>query len=99
MKVRKSKYTHVTNSIPPGTARYCPPEYFEKGEYYGKQATVWSLGVLLFLMGLYPDSCDIGLMDADIWYPAGLLRWLEQKKVLLWIMHGSLPFLQLREQV
>lgn len=70
--MRKSKYTH-DKILPPGTARYCPPEYFEKGEYYGKQATVWSLGVLVFVMitSLYPDSCDIGLMDADAWFQPG----------------------------
>ncbi|XP_073683958.1 serine/threonine-protein kinase pim-2-like [Garra rufa] len=56
-----------------GTARYCPPEYFEKGEYYGKQATVWSLGVLLFRMitSLFPESSDISLMDTDIWLQPG----------------------------
>ncbi|XP_067279630.1 serine/threonine-protein kinase pim-1-like [Pseudorasbora parva] len=56
-----------------GTKRYCPPEYFEKGEYYGKQATVWSLGVLLFTMitSLFPDSSDIELMDADVWFQPG----------------------------
>ncbi|ROL48044.1 Serine/threonine-protein kinase pim-2 [Anabarilius grahami] len=56
-----------------GTARYCPPEYFTKGEYHAKQATVWSLGVLLFAMitSLYPDSSDINLMDADIWFQPG----------------------------
>ncbi|KAL1264100.1 hypothetical protein QQF64_004455 [Cirrhinus molitorella] len=39
------------------------------GEYYGKQATVWSLGVLLFRMitGLFPENSDISLMDTDIW--------------------------------
>ncbi|XP_051734848.1 serine/threonine-protein kinase pim-2-like [Ctenopharyngodon idella] len=56
-----------------GTARYCPPEYFKKGEYHAKQATVWSLGVLLFAMitSLYPDSSDINLIDADIWFQPG----------------------------
>ncbi|RXN13001.1 serine threonine- kinase pim-1-like protein [Labeo rohita] len=52
-----------------GTANFCPPEYFTKGEYHGKQATVWSLGVLLFNMmtNRYPYSSDIKLMDADVW--------------------------------
>ncbi|KAF4103808.1 hypothetical protein G5714_014795 [Onychostoma macrolepis] len=46
---------------------------FEKGEYYEKQATVWSLGVLLFRMitSLFPDSSDIGWMDADVWFQPG----------------------------
>ncbi|KAI7808982.1 putative serine/threonine-protein kinase pim-1-like, partial [Triplophysa rosa] len=33
-----------------GTRMYTCPEYFETGEYYGKPATVYSLGVLLFVM-------------------------------------------------
>ncbi|RXN24392.1 serine threonine- kinase pim-1-like protein [Labeo rohita] len=52
-----------------GTANFCPPEYFTKGEYHGKQATVWSLGVLLFNMmtNRYPYSSDTKLMDAGVW--------------------------------
>ncbi|TRY54474.1 hypothetical protein DNTS_009189 [Danionella cerebrum] len=30
------------------TAVYCPPEFFIDGKYFGKPATVYSLGVLLF---------------------------------------------------
>ncbi|KAL0162494.1 hypothetical protein M9458_041890, partial [Cirrhinus mrigala] len=53
---------------------YCPPEYFEKGEYHGKQATVWSLGVLVFRMitSLFPESGDISKMDTDIWSKPGV---------------------------
>ncbi|CAM4534963.1 unnamed protein product [Leuciscus chuanchicus] len=56
-----------------GTARYCPPEYLEKGKYFAKQATVWSLGVLLFAMitGHFPNSRDIALMDPDVWFEPG----------------------------
>ena len=33
-----------------GTNEYCPPEFFDAGEYDGKQATVWQLGILLVEM-------------------------------------------------
>ena len=33
-----------------GTHLYAPPEWLEVGEYRGEQATVWSLGVLAFVM-------------------------------------------------
>lgn len=52
---------------------YCPPEYFEKDEYHGKQAMVWSPGVLLFasITRFFPDSSNISLMDADVWFQQG----------------------------
>ncbi|XP_021322142.2 serine/threonine-protein kinase pim-3 [Danio rerio] len=56
-----------------GTERYCPPEFIEMGEYHGKAATVWSLGVLLFRMitSFFPDCSDIAYMDVNIWFQTG----------------------------
>ncbi|KAK7156836.1 hypothetical protein R3I94_006775 [Phoxinus phoxinus] len=44
-----------------GTDLYCPPKYRAKGDFHGKAATVWSLGILLFriLCGYFPDSYDL----------------------------------------
>ncbi|KAJ8001606.1 hypothetical protein DPEC_G00171230 [Dallia pectoralis] len=33
-----------------GTLRYCPPEMLINGTYNGDEATVWSLGILLYLL-------------------------------------------------
>uniref|UniRef100_A0A673MPN8 non-specific serine/threonine protein kinase n=1 Tax=Sinocyclocheilus rhinocerous TaxID=307959 RepID=A0A673MPN8_9TELE len=33
---------------------YCPPEYYMTGKYHGEPATVWSLGILMFVMRLTP---------------------------------------------
>ncbi|TRY64571.1 hypothetical protein DNTS_033870 [Danionella cerebrum] len=43
-----------------GTAVYCPPEFFNVGKYFGKPATVYSLGVLLFYLvcGHFPKNKD-----------------------------------------
>ncbi|TRY69697.1 hypothetical protein DNTS_008907 [Danionella cerebrum] len=39
---------------------YCPPEFFNEGKYFGKPATVYSLGVLLFYLvcGHFPKNKD-----------------------------------------
>ncbi|KAK7147694.1 hypothetical protein R3I94_010269 [Phoxinus phoxinus] len=57
-----------------GTDQYCPPEYEEKGEYNGKPATVWSLGVLLFALvcGDYPNTDDLRMINSNNYSKAGL---------------------------
>ncbi|KAK9971546.1 hypothetical protein ABG768_024908 [Culter alburnus] len=60
--------------FPPGTMMYCPPEYRMKGEFHGKPATVWTLGILLFRMlcGHFPDTSDLYKINMDAWYKPGL---------------------------
>ncbi|XP_039511089.1 calcium-dependent protein kinase 25-like isoform X2 [Pimephales promelas] len=52
-----------------GTRRYCPPEFHTRGKYHGKPATVWSLGVLLFVMlfGRCPEPEDHLRINDDMW--------------------------------
>uniref|UniRef100_A0A9J7YDG2 non-specific serine/threonine protein kinase n=1 Tax=Cyprinus carpio carpio TaxID=630221 RepID=A0A9J7YDG2_CYPCA len=67
--LKKSSYKIFT-----GTDQYCPPEFKEKGEYNGKPATVWSLGVLLFALvcGDFPNVDDLNKINANNFYKAGL---------------------------
>ncbi|XP_051561676.1 serine/threonine-protein kinase pim-1-like [Myxocyprinus asiaticus] len=69
--LRKSAYMTFI-----GTQQYCPPEYTAMGKYNGKPATVWLLGMLLFLMvcGYYPHGTDLHMMEAKCWSKAGLSR-------------------------
>ncbi|XP_056121965.1 serine/threonine-protein kinase pim-2-like [Rhinichthys klamathensis goyatoka] len=57
-----------------GTDSYCPPEYRMKGEFHGKPATVWSLGILLFRMlcGYFPDTSDFYRTNMNTWYKSSL---------------------------
>ncbi|XDV39632.1 hypothetical protein PO909_008837 [Leuciscus waleckii] len=57
-----------------GTLSYRPPEYRAEGKYHGKPATVWSLGVLLFLLvcGRFPEPRDRRMIEEDIWSDPGL---------------------------
>ncbi|KAF4103080.1 hypothetical protein G5714_015963 [Onychostoma macrolepis] len=43
-----------------GTEIFCPPEFDVNGKYHAKLVTVWSLGILLFVMvcGYYADEKD-----------------------------------------
>ncbi|XP_021336408.1 serine/threonine-protein kinase pim-2-like [Danio rerio] len=50
-----------------GTEAYIPPEFYEKGCYRAKPATVYSLGVLLFTMlhGEFPSAYDLYYLQHD----------------------------------
>ncbi|XP_067264291.1 uncharacterized protein pimr123 [Chanodichthys erythropterus] len=50
-----------------GTEGYCPLEYKIDGIYHGEPATVWSLGVLLFVMLCwdFPQSSDLDKIFKD----------------------------------
>ncbi|CAM4730902.1 unnamed protein product [Leuciscus chuanchicus] len=57
-----------------GTEPYCPAEYYLNGEYHGKPATVWSLGILLFVLlcGNFPNSKDVDKLNDNTWTKDGL---------------------------
>ncbi|TRY72854.1 hypothetical protein DNTS_013837, partial [Danionella cerebrum] len=48
---------------------YCPPEFFLEGKYFGKPATVYSLGVLLFyaVCGHFPKKSDLEKLEMWEW--------------------------------
>ncbi|XP_057215278.1 testis-specific serine/threonine-protein kinase 2-like isoform X2 [Triplophysa rosa] len=57
-----------------GTRNYVCPEFLETGEYNGNPATVYSLGVLLFVMvcGVFPNYNDLYQINEKMWYEDGL---------------------------
>ncbi|XP_056585594.1 uncharacterized protein LOC130406916 isoform X2 [Triplophysa dalaica] len=67
--LKKSTYNTFT-----GTREYVCPEFFKTGKYNGKQATVYSLGVLLFalLCGKFPSSNDRFFINERAWNKDGL---------------------------
>ncbi|CAM4534913.1 unnamed protein product [Leuciscus chuanchicus] len=66
--------SELQNVFLPGTKRYRPPEFDLNGEYHGEPATVWSLGILLFVLlgGNFPKSKDLDELNYNIWTKDGL---------------------------
>ncbi|RXN20330.1 serine threonine- kinase pim-1-like protein [Labeo rohita] len=52
-----------------GTEMFCPPEFNVDSRYHAKPATVWSLGILLFVMvcRYYPDDEDLNRISKNDW--------------------------------
>uniref|UniRef100_A0A673KMR9 non-specific serine/threonine protein kinase n=1 Tax=Sinocyclocheilus rhinocerous TaxID=307959 RepID=A0A673KMR9_9TELE len=59
-----------------GSREYCPPEYHMTGKYHGEPGTVWSLGILLFviLFCKFPKRRHLHKINAKNWTKAGLSK-------------------------
>ncbi|NWX35319.1 PIM1 kinase, partial [Notiomystis cincta] len=53
-----------------GTLSYSPPEWNHFGWYYGKAATVWSLGIVLHQMvcGKHPFKGSLLQLTGGFWF-------------------------------
>ncbi|XP_035269171.1 serine/threonine-protein kinase pim-1-like [Anguilla anguilla] len=71
-----------------GTRLFQPPEWVMDGEYHGRPATVWSLGVLLFALvcGSRPFRREQDIIGSELRFKEGvsdecknLIRWCLQR--------------------
>ncbi|TRY53886.1 hypothetical protein DNTS_018784, partial [Danionella cerebrum] len=56
-----------------GTEAYVPPELLQNGWFYGEEATVWALGIILFVMVnmRYPRKQDLYRINGNIYSKEG----------------------------
>ncbi|KAL0181940.1 hypothetical protein M9458_021315, partial [Cirrhinus mrigala] len=64
MDINESKTSFLS-----GAEQYCPPEYLITGEYHGKPATVWSLGIFMYtvLFEDFPAKRDLDQINKFMW--------------------------------
>ena len=74
-----------------GTHLYAPPEWLEVGEYRGEQATVWSLGVLAFVMLQVGDTSKCHV--SSCWCVVIIIR------MIMLMLQGDLPFPSVKDIV
>lgn len=80
----------VSDLFHSGTTSYCPPEWVSKQQYLGGDATVWSLGLLLFQLvhGRLPFRIKEEITESQVPLSSALSEGKKMKKnhIYTWII-------------